>query len=114
MTRSLILRLLLRLLPRHLGTRLGRAGPAAKRISGDRTNARDENRKVKEIPFGTLVLCVNFLFDFMAFFPGRLFDIARSYDREGISPRKFFLYVLQNSCTYCILFSCCTFRAQLV
>ena len=50
-TRSLILRLLLHLLPPHLGTRLGRAGPAAKRISGDRINARDENMKVKESPF---------------------------------------------------------------
>ena len=49
----------------------------------------------------------------MAFFPGRLFGVVRSYDRAGFCPRKFFPHVLQNSCMYCILFSC-TFRAQLI
>jgi len=112
-TRSLLLRLLLHLLPVHLGTRLGRAGPAAKHISGDRTNARDENMTAKEIPFGDLVLCLNFLFGFMAFSPGRLFGVARSYDRAGFCPRKFFLCSPKLMCvlyTFLMLYISCSAR----
>ena len=93
-TRSLILRLLLRLLPRHLGTRFGRAGPAAKRISGDRTDARDENTCMKVKKFLLEIwFCLNFLFGFMAFSPGRLFGVVRSYDQAGVLSPKGFIYM---------------------